>query len=94
MRFKFRRAVFVLLTLLALAGIHLYINTQNIGLKYKVTDLKIQLEDIRSQNRELGSRVAQKENLSYIEKVARNRLNMIYPEKINYILSGSEEVRF
>jgi cell division protein FtsB len=75
---------------MALAGIHLYIYTQNINLKYKVTDLKIKLAEVRSKNRELGSQIAQKENLSYIEKVAKEKLNMIYPAKINYVLPSSK----
>jgi len=90
---RFRNAIFILITIVALAGIHLYINTQNIGLKYKVTDLKIKLAEIRSINRQLGSQVAKKEKLSYIEKIAREKLGMVYPEKINYILPGSREMR-
>ena len=87
MRFKFRRAVFILIIFVVLAGIHLFIYTQNIDLKYKTTDLKIKLKDIRSKNRQLISQVAKKENLPYIEKIAREKLDMIYPEKINYILT-------
>jgi cell division protein FtsB len=90
MKFKFRRAVFILIVIVALAGIHLYIYTQNIGLKYRITDLKIKLGELRSKNRKLGSQVAKKESLVYIEKTAKEKLNMIYPEKVNYILYGSE----
>lgn len=85
MRFKFRKAVLVLIIFVVLAGVHLFIYTQNIDLKYKTTDLKIKLKEIRSKNRELISQVAKKENLPYIEKIAREKLDMIYPEKINYI---------
>jgi cell division protein FtsL len=88
---KFRNAILILVTIVALAGIHLYINTQNIDLKYKVTDLKIRLAEIRSYNRQLGSQVAKNEKLSYIEKVAKEKLGMVYPKKINYILPGSPE---
>ncbi len=90
MKFKFRRAVFILTVIVALAGIHLYIYTQNIGLKYRITDLKIKLGELRSKNRKLGSQVAKKESLDYIEKTAKEKLNMIYPEEVNYILYGSE----
>lgn len=85
MRFKFRRAVLILVIIFTLAGIHLYINTQNIDLKYKATDLKIKLNEIRSKNRNLGSRVAIKEDLSNVERIARERLKMFYPEEVNYI---------
>jgi cell division protein FtsB len=87
--FKFRRAVLILVIFLVLAGIHLFIYTQNIDLKYEATDLKIKLSEIRSKNRNLGSKIAQKEDLNYIEKVAKQKLKMIYPAKINYILPGS-----
>lgn len=85
MKFKFRQATLILIVFVLLAGIHLYINTQNIGLKYKVTDLKIKLSEIRSKNRLIGSQVAREESLSRIEKYAREKLKMTYPEKINYI---------
>jgi len=90
MKFKFKRAVFILLIFVLLAGIHLFIYTQNIDLKYRITDLKIRLQEIRSENRRLASQVAKKENLPYIEKIAKEKLNMIYPEKINYVLISRE----
>lgn len=86
MRFKFWRAVLILSLIVILAGIHLFIYTQNISLKYKVTDLKIKLAEITSQKRDLIIRVAKKENLNYIEKIAREKLNMVYPEEVNYII--------
>jgi len=99
MKFGFRRAVFILFVFVVLAGIHLYIYTQNIGLKYRVTDLKVKLSEIVSRNRSLIGRVAEKENLDYIEKYAREKLNMVYPEEITYIVpsrsapeKGSKEV--
>ncbi len=88
---KFRRAVLILIIFVILSGIHLFIYTQNINLKYRVIDLKIKLNELRSKNRLLGSQVAKKGNLSYIEHVARKKLGMIYPKEINYILTGSEE---
>jgi cell division protein FtsB len=92
MKFKLRRAVLILSLFVLLAGVHLFIFTQNISLKYKVTDLKIRLSEIQSKNRQLGSQVAKKENLPYIEKIAKEKLNMVYPEEINYILEGSGRV--
>ena len=92
MKFNFRRAVFVLVVFVVLSGIHLYINTQNIGLKYEVTDLKIKLSKLRSANRLLGSQVARKENLPQIEKIAKEKLKMVYPAKMNYVLITKEAV--
>lgn len=87
---NFRKAVFILTVFLVLAGIHLFIYTQNIGLKYRVTDLKVRLSELNSGNRQLESQVIEEENLAYVEKVAKEKLGMIYPEKIIYIL-GTEE---
>ena len=86
MKYQFRRAVLILLLFVVLAGSHLFINTQNIGLKYKTTDLKIKLSEIRSKNRYLQVQVARKENLKLVEKTAREQLKMVYPQTINYIL--------
>jgi cell division protein FtsL len=96
MKFKFRSAVFILAIFVLLSVIHLFINTQNIDLKYKVTDLKIKLSDLKNKNRALGIQVAEKENLALIEKYAREKLKMIYPEEINYVKSpghSSQEAR-
>ncbi|MBU0672542.1 MAG: cell division protein FtsL [Candidatus Margulisbacteria bacterium] len=90
MRFNFRKAVFILTIFVVLAGIHLYINTQNISLKYEVTDLKTKLSELKSKNRLLGSQVAKKENLPEIEQIAKKKLNMVYPENINYVAATKE----
>ena len=87
---NFLRAVATLFIFVVLAGIHLYVYTQNINLNYSVTDLKIKLGELRSRNRYLGSKVAEKEDLSAIEKAAREQLDMFYPEEINYILATPE----
>lgn len=90
MKSGFRRAVFTLIVFVILAGIHLFIYTQNMSLKYKNTDLKIKLGEIRSKNRQLGSSVARKESLSYIENFAREKLGMVYPKNIKYLLVSAE----
>ena len=82
---NFKRALFILLTLLILAGIHLYLNAQNIILNYQSTDLKIRLGELNSRNRQLGSQASRKEDLSYIEKTAKEKLGMVYPQKVIYI---------
>ena len=96
MKFKFRSAVAVLAIFVSLSAIHLFINTQNIGLKYKVTDLKIKLSELKNKNRAMGIQIAKKEDLSIIEKYAKEKLKMIYPDEINYVVipgHSSEEAR-
>jgi cell division protein FtsB len=88
---NFRRSVFILVVFSLLAGLHLFIFAQNISLKYRITDLKVKLAELSSRNRQLASQVARAENLGQIEKSAREKLGMIYPENVIYIV-GSREV--
>ena len=89
-KYKFRRAILILIFFVALAALHLLINTQNIDLKYQLTDLKLKLRKIQSKNRLLAIQIAKKENLKNIEKIAKEKLNMTYPSKVNYIVSSGE----
>jgi cell division protein FtsB len=82
---SFRLAVFILVVFLLLAGVHLIIFAQNVGLKYELTDLKVKLTELTSKNKELNCFVAREEKLGYIEKVAIERLGMLYPERVTYI---------
>jgi cell division protein FtsB len=87
---NFRKAVAILVLFVILAGIHLFISAQNIGLKYKITDLKIKLAELNSLSRTLGSRMSQGEDLSYIEKTAKTKLGMYYPDDITYIVMSAK----
>lgn len=86
---NFRKAVAILVLFLALAGLHLFIYAKNIGLKYRVTDLKIKLAELNSLSRTLGSQLSQEEDLNYVEKIAKTKLGMIYPENITYIVMSA-----
>ena len=90
---NFRRAVFLLIVFFLLAGAHLLIVAQNINLKYQLTDIKVKLGEISSQNRLLGSNVSREENLSLVEAKAKSSLGMVYPEKILYIVDTREASR-
>ena len=87
---KFRLAVFILVILVALAAAHLFVYTQNISLKFQISDIKIKLSQVRSQNRSLGAEMATLQNLNRIEKIAKEKLKMIYPEEMNYLLITPE----
>ena len=88
MKFNFRMSMFILALLGTLAAGHLWVYTQNMHLKYVLTDLKIKLNELNSKNCALESIVAAKENLSLIENKAKGQLGMVDPEKINYIVPG------
>lgn len=87
---NFRLAVFILATIVILAGVHLFLYAQNVTLKYQLTELKLKLNELVDQNQQLASMVIEKENLAEVEKIAREKLNMIYPEKIIYLIDSKE----
>ena len=90
---NFRRAVFLLVVFFMLAGAHLLIIAQNINLKYQLTDIKVRMGEITSQNRLLGSSVSREENLAIVESKARSSLGMLFPEKVFYIVDTKEASR-
>jgi len=89
---NFRKAVFILVVFLILSGIHLFIFAQNISLKYQITDIKVKLSELNNRNRQLGSQAAKEEDLAFIEKTAKEKLGMAYPEKIIYIEINSKGI--
>lgn len=88
---NFKLAVTILIVFLVLMITHLFIYTQNISLKYRITDLKVKLSGLNNANRMLAIQLAGKENLARVENIAREQLGMLYPEKIIYIAAGSKE---
>ncbi|MDI6731022.1 MAG: hypothetical protein QME05_00385 [Candidatus Margulisbacteria bacterium] len=88
MKFNFRMSMFILALLGSLAALHLFVYTQNMHLKYVLTDLKLKLNELNSKNCALEGAVAAKENLADIENKAKNQLGMVELEKINYIRPG------
>ncbi|OGC35448.1 hypothetical protein A2311_04590 [candidate division WOR-1 bacterium RIFOXYB2_FULL_48_7] len=80
--------ILVIACVIVVAGTHLYFYNININLKYRITELKMQLADLNNQVRSLGGTAAQVENLAYVEKQAKSNLAMIYPEQMHYIING------
>ncbi|MDD5594596.1 MAG: septum formation initiator family protein [Candidatus Margulisbacteria bacterium] len=85
----FRKAVSILVLFLTLAGTHLFIFAQNISLKYQITDLKIKLNELTSQTKALGSQASRGEDLAVVERIAKTKLDMVYPEDITYITTSA-----
>lgn len=73
--------------LVALSIIHLSIQTANMNMKYEVEDLKRKHIPIKKEIRSLLRLEAEAKDLKKIEALALGRLNMIRPEKINYMIS-------
>jgi len=87
------RAFVILTVLVALSVVHLAIYTNSIKISYEINDLKQQIDKLRDSNRYLNYLVAKEEALPRIEQIAKGRLNMIYPEKINYIIIATGEAK-
>jgi len=88
---NFRLAVFILIFFLCLSGLHLFIFAQNMTVKYRLNEIKIKLGEVKSQNRILEVNLARAVNLGEVEKSAKGKLEMVYPEEILYIV-GTREV--
>lgn len=88
---KTLRAFVILIIFVLLSAVHLAIYTSSIKTGYEIDGLKRKLESIRPENRYLNYLVAKEEALPRIEQVAKGKLNMIYPEKIDYIIIPSSE---
>lgn len=85
------RPFIFLVIFLMLALVHLAIYTGSIKTSYEIDGIKKELDQIRSDNRYLNYLVAREEALPRIEKIAKGKLNMVYPEKMNYIVISSGE---
>jgi cell division protein FtsL len=88
---KIIRAFAILIVFVLLSAIHLAIYTSSIKTSYEIDESKRKLENIRSDNRYLNYLVAREEALPRIEQIAKGKLNMIYPEKINYVIISTIE---
>lgn len=88
---KILRAFAILIIFVSLSVVHLAIYTSSIKISYEIDGLKQRLEKLRSDNRYLSYLVAKEEALPKIEQIARKKLNMVYPEKINYIIVSTKE---
>ncbi len=85
-----KRLILPVGSILILAFIHLFLFAQSVSLKYELTDLKMKFMEIYKKNRYLSSALARLESLQLIEDQATKKLDMIYPENINYIVLSGE----
>lgn len=88
---KILRPFAVLVVFVMLSAVHLAIYTGSIKTGYEIDALKKKLDGLRSDNRYLNYLVAKEEALPRIEQTAKGKLNMVYPEKINYIVISTQE---
>jgi cell division protein FtsL len=88
---KILRPFAILTVFVLLSAIHLAIYTSSIKTSYEIDELRSKLEKVRTQNRYLNYLVAKEEALPRIENIAKGKLNMVYPEKINYIITSTSE---
>ncbi len=78
--------VFLLISVLA---INIYISARIAQVGYRTASLRKEAEKLRNENRELAAEAAKKESLWTIDGKAQ-KLNMRYPEKVNYLVISEE----
>ncbi|MBI5699807.1 hypothetical protein HZC35_05885 [Candidatus Saganbacteria bacterium] len=84
-----RRFIWPALVVVLLAFIHLFFFAQSVSLKYELTDLKMKFMEIYQKNRYTQSVLAGRESLELLDGSAQ-KLGMVYPEDINYIVLSRE----
>jgi len=89
---RISRALIILAVFVLLSAVHLTIYTNSMRTGYEIDALKKKLEVLRNENRYLNYLVVKEEALPRIENIAKGKLNMVYPDKINYIVVSSKEV--
>jgi cell division protein FtsL len=88
---KTRNIFLIILVFLIFSTILLVINAKNMKLSYEAGILKAKLNKIYNHNRILSADVAEKSSLQRIDQIAKNKLKMIYPVDMKYLLEGSGE---
>jgi len=78
-----------IVVVLALA--HLFIFTGSIGVKYDLTRKKVEFQKLYQENRVLNYLLAKGQSLGHIEELAKSKLSMVYPEKVDYVIVSSKE---
>jgi len=85
-----KRYIWPIFVIVLLAAAHLFIFTGSIGIKYDSVRLKNDFKKSYQENRQLKCLVSKEESLDRIEGVAVLKLDMYYPEEVNYIVTTGE----
>jgi len=88
---KILRPFAILIAFVLLCAVHLSISTRSMKTGYEIDELRSKLEKIRSDNRYLSYIVAKEEALPRVEQIAKRKLNMVYPEKVYYLIITTSE---
>lgn len=79
--------VLIGLIVIAYIGQSLYITHLN----YQLLELKKDLNQLKEDNHHLNIQLAQKRSLARIEEIARTKLHMIEPEKVEIVVLNDRE---
>lgn len=85
-----KRFAVIFALIISLSFIHLVIVSKTVIIGNELDISNKIFNKLASQNKDLEARAAKEESLQRIESIARNKLGMITPEKINYIIVSSE----
>lgn len=87
---KYNRLVIMVLAAITLAMVHLYIQNKSIGLNYEYARTKVAFQQLYDQNRDYNNMVGQRSSLERVEKIAKEKIGMEYPENIRYVVGSGE----
>ncbi|MBU0686287.1 MAG: septum formation initiator family protein [Candidatus Margulisbacteria bacterium] len=82
---KIGQAIIILIFLVTLAVIHLGIFTKSMEIKYQIEEIKIEFDKMHAENLSLAAKVSEKSSLERVAAIAREELDMVYPNNINYL---------
>ena len=88
--FKIEKHFGWILFLIILALVHLYVYTKNVGINYEIEAMKETFNKLYSENHYMASEISALSRLDRIEKLAKENLKMVYPEKVNYLIVTQE----
>lgn len=80
-------AIMVLMMAAWLGGIYV-VRLQLVG---SMQDIDVEIAEAKAENAALQKQYDNQDSPEFIEKVAREKLNMVYPSELVYINSNSEE---
>jgi len=89
---RYRLTIFVIIIVLGYYSYNMYRTDQKLN-EYKEVqkDLKLEIESLEKDINRLNDEYAYSQTPEAIEKIAREKLKMVKPNEIIYLIKGAEE---
>ena len=93
-KFFKRNKIAIVISLLLVSYLSIVLVNQQIKLNELKAEEKqtlLRIQELKEQKEELDRRLEQSDDLDFIEKVAREKLKMVKPNEIIYIIQNKDE---